>query len=326
MGVDAKSPPGQRDGMDVLVSLPDNPPPQGAEALVYEGRSGLKLRMMYAPEPRGGMKTRGTVLVCPGRTEFIEKYFEVARDLQGRGFAVAVFDWPGQGLSARMHSNSVAGHVRHFGVYVDALARGAEVLANKLKAPKPFLILAHSMGGAIALETLRQKKVTVRAAAFSAPMWGLKTGFHERALARAARLLGMGSRMARSAGAEETFDTNLLTHDERRWRLQRRLIEANPRLDVREPTIAWVVASLDVTRDFLDQGALDPLKKLPSLVAIAAEEQIVSKGAQRRVGRRLKSAKIITVHGASHEILMEIDVRRAEFWEAFDELCKRADV
>jgi lysophospholipase len=312
--------------METLVLLPGNAPPDGAEALVYEGRRGLKLRMMYAPEPRGGKKTRGTVVVCPGRTEFIEKYFEVARDLQARGFAVAVLDWPGQGLSQRMHPNPQAGHVRHFSVYVDALARAAEVLANRLKAPKPFLILAHSMGGAIALETLRQKKVAVKAAAFCAPMWGLKTAIHEPALARTARLLGMGARLARPAGLEETFETNLLTHDEARWRLQRRLVEADPRLDVREPTIAWVVASVDVTRDFLDQGALDHLAKLPALVVIAAEEQVVSKGAQRRVARRLKSAKVETIHGASHEVLMEIDARRAEFWEKFDALCKRADV
>ena len=46
-------------------------------------------------------RRKGTVCIFPGRTEFIEKYFEVVRDLRARGFAVAVLDWRGQGLSDR---------------------------------------------------------------------------------------------------------------------------------------------------------------------------------------------------------------------------------
>jgi lysophospholipase len=44
---------------------------------------------------------RGSVVVSPGRSEPIEKYFEVVQDLLDRGFVVLVHDWRGQGLSHR---------------------------------------------------------------------------------------------------------------------------------------------------------------------------------------------------------------------------------
>ncbi len=307
-----------------LVILPTNPPPAGAEAIWYKGRGGLKLRMMFAPDQKGGGRTRGTVLVCPGRTEPLEKYFEVARELQARNFDVAVFDWPGQGLSQRMHKSHLAGHVRTFGIYVDALKRGVEAIEHKAKGP--YILLAHSMGGAISLEALRTKQVKVVAAAFCSPMWGLPVWFFQRWYARTLRFFGFGGMIIRPPQPEETFETNPLTHDRARWQVYRDLIAARPELAVGEPTIAWFVAALNTMRNFHETSALGQLRRLPSLVAIAGDEVIVKPAAQRRVARQLKAAKVFTVRGAGHEILMETDDRRQEIWRAFDEMLKKAGV
>jgi lysophospholipase len=308
-----------------LVIIPGNPPPEGAEVIWYEGKGGRKLRMLFAPEPKtNDARTRGTAIVCPGRTEFIEKYFEVARDLQGRGFAVVIFDWPGQGLSDRMLKNPGLGHVRTFGAYVDALIRGMEKLGRR--APKKWIFLAHSMGGTVALEALRTRRIEVEAAAFSAPMWGIPIWFFQRWYARLARMFGFGGFPARPPGPEETFENNQLTHDEPRWKLYRALIEAEPRLAVGEPTIAWVVASLNVLKEFFEPGALDHLRQLPTLVGLATEETIVKKSAQRKLARRFKAGKVLTIEGAGHEILMETDERREQFWKAFDEMCRKAKI
>ena len=59
---------------------------------------GVSLRFARFAPPAG---RRGTVCIFPGRTEWIEKYFETVRDLRNRGFAVALLDWRGQGLSDR---------------------------------------------------------------------------------------------------------------------------------------------------------------------------------------------------------------------------------
>jgi lysophospholipase len=308
-----------------LVIIPDNPPPEGAEIVWYTGKGGNKCRLLFAPEPKSNdVKQRGTVLVCPGRTEFIEKYFEVARDLQARGFAVVIFDWPGQGLSERLHKDKSLGHIKSYGQYVDAMIRGLEKLGKR--AGNKWVVLAHSMGGTIATEALRTRKIRVSAAAFSAPMWGIPIWFFQRWYARLARMFGFGGLAARPPGPPEVFSNNQLTHDELRWQLYRKLVTADPRLAVGEPTIAWVVASINVMREFFEASALDHLRDLPTLIAIAEEETIVKKAAQRKLARRFRQADTIVVKGAGHEILMETDRRRAEFWKAFDDMCKRARI
>ncbi len=314
----------QEAGRTDLVLVPDNPPPHGAEVIWYEAR-GLRLRMLYAPEPKDNdVRTRGLAIVCPGRTEFIEKYFEVARDLHARGFAVVIFDWPGQGLSERPLKNPLAGHIRSYGWYVEALRKGLDRIERR--APGKRVLVAHSMGGAIALEALRTGALKVEAAAFSSPMWGIPIWFFQRWYGHTMRALGFGAMQARPPQPDETFENNQLTHDETRWRLYRRLVEAEPKLALGEPTIAWVVASLNVFRGFFAPGALERVRDLPTLIALASEETVVKKAAQRKLARRFAHAKLINVQGAGHEILMETDERRDQFWKAFEDLCRKAGI
>ena len=97
-----------------LVSIPANPVPEGAVTGMLKTPDGVNLRFARWQPPPG---RKGTVCVFQGRSEFIEKYFEVVRDLRSRGFAVAMIDWRGQGLSDRALSDSRKGHVRDFAEY-----------------------------------------------------------------------------------------------------------------------------------------------------------------------------------------------------------------
>ncbi|MEJ0059187.1 MAG: alpha/beta hydrolase, partial [Terricaulis sp.] len=152
-----------------FVRVPGNEIPEGAEEHWLEGRGGVRLRALTAPSTNG--PARGSIIVAPGRTEFIEKYFEVIRELQGRGFAVFCIDWRGQGLSGREVGNSLKGHFASFDDPVNDLATALRLLAGKL--PHPHIALAHSMGGAIVLRALQTRRVELEAAVFSAPMWGI---------------------------------------------------------------------------------------------------------------------------------------------------------
>ena len=97
-----------------LVSIPANPVPEGAITGTVQTSDGRALRFARFPPPPG---RKGTVCLFQGRAEFIEKYFEVVRDLQARGFAVATLDWRGQGLSDRALSDRRKGHVKDFSEY-----------------------------------------------------------------------------------------------------------------------------------------------------------------------------------------------------------------
>jgi len=303
-----------------VVIIPGNPPPSDAEIIWYTGEDGIRLRMLFAPRPGA----RALAIVCPGRTESIEKYFEVMRDLQARNFALLCLDWPGQGLSDRPLKNPIRGHVTTFETYVDALVRGVAVVAGR--APQKLVVVAHSMGGAISLEALRTGRLTAELAAFSAPMWGIPATPFLQNFARMANKLGLATFPARPEAREEKFEGNPFTHDLARWGLYRRLVTAEPRLALGEPTIGWVVASLDVCAGFLSPGALDKVGGMPMLVATASEEAIVDTAAAARVLPGLKGARHVVIDGASHEIFMETDERRAVWLKAFDELCASARV
>ena len=303
-----------------LVLVPGNPPPAGAEVIWVEGEGVAKVRMLFAAKENA----RALAIVCPGRTESIEKYFEVCRVLQDKGFAIVCFDWPGQGLSDRPLKNPIRGHVTTFDTYVDALVRGLAKIAGR--APAKKIIVAHSMGSAISMEAMRTGKVDVALAAFSAPMWGIPVPPPLQLYARSANAVGFGTFPAQPEPKEEKFEGNPFTHDFEHWGLYRRLVTAEPRLALGQPTIGWVVAALDVCAGFFRPGAVDRLAKTPMLVATATEDVIVEPTSGARLAAKLPMARHLPVQGASHEIFMETDERRAFFWNAFDELCAKAGV
>lgn len=307
---------------DRFIEIPGNPVPEGAELVWFSGASGRKLRACFIPAPAAS--PRGSVIVCPGRTEFIEKYFEVARDLLARGFAVLILDWPGQGLSDRLLEDREKGHIDNFQTFMGALARGLAEMQDRL--PRPHVSLAHSMGGAIALAALSEGLVEVDAAAFCAPMWGLKARFFGiRYLVWAMRVMGRSGDYARQPGPPERFETNIVTHDPRRWRIQRDLVDAAPELAIGPVTWGWLGASLDIVRTFSRASRLEALD-IPVLVATAEEEQLVDNDSHSRICARLTDCEHLLVSGARHEILMETDDRRDVFWDAFDRLLHRADI
>jgi len=73
-----------------LVGTESNPIPSGAISGSITTSDGVNLRFArWRPTAR---RARGTVCLFQGRSEQIEKYFEVIGDLRRRGFAVATLD------------------------------------------------------------------------------------------------------------------------------------------------------------------------------------------------------------------------------------------
>jgi lysophospholipase len=305
-----------------FVRVPGNEVPDGAEEHWLEGRGGVKVRVMTAPAM--GSPARGSVIVAPGRTEFIEKYFEVVRDLQRRGFAVFCIDWRGQGLSGREVENPQKGQLHSFDDPVNDLSTALKIYAEKL--PRPYIGLAHSMGGAILLRAMQTRRVELQAAAFTAPMWGLAalTGL-ARSYVRFMASVGAGGMFAPNVAkrwVREPFKRNPVTNDPVRHERCQALITEEPRLALAGPTIGWVSAAMDAMDGFRQPGAFAHLR-LPILVATAEQEMLVDNASHDAVVAQLPDAVHITIAGAKHEILMERDEARAQFWHAFDELAQR---
>src|SRR5215472_11743949 len=150
---------------------------------------GAVLRWGHLP----AAEPRAQCVLVGGFGDFIEKQFETIRDLAARGFTVWCLDWRGQGGSARPRHLPHRPRARNFDRDADELA---QFTTAKLIGGLPRLLIAHSMGGAIAMLCLHRHRRLFDAAVLSAPMLGLLTGQTPHALLRAltapARLAGFG--------------------------------------------------------------------------------------------------------------------------------------
>jgi len=304
-----------------LISTPANPVPEDVVAGTLKTPDGLTLRFArWAPPPR----RRGTVCLFTGRAEFIEKYFETVRDLRTRGFAVAMIDWRGQGLSERMLSNPLRGYVRSFDDYgVDLATFIHEVVLPD--CPPPVFALAHSMGASILLRAAYQGHSWFDRMVLLAPMIGLP-GAVRRSLAtrltvRAMRVLGLGAAYVPGGDAsvmmQRPFLGNLLTSDPVRYARNAAILEAEPRLAIGWPTVGWTDAAFKVMRELSEPSYASKIRQ-PILIIAAGLDAIVSTPAIDSFATRLRAGSRLIVAGARHELLMEQDRFRMQVLAAFD--------
>jgi lysophospholipase len=303
-----------------LVSIPANPVPEGAVTATLKTPDGVSLRFARWSPPSG---RKGTVCIFPGRTEFIEKYFEVVRDLRARGFAVAVLDWRGQGLSDRALSDPRKSHVRDFTEYeIDLFTFTKEVVLPD--CPPPLFALGHSMGAAVLIRAAAKGHRWFDRMVLSAPMIELARGRRVRMgrpVTRAMRLFGMGSAYVPGGDgtvrASAPFIGNLVTSDPVRHARAAAVIEAEPALGIGSPTVAWADAALRATAEFANPAYPSRIRQ-PILIAAAGRDDLVSTPAIEEFAVHLRAGAHLMIAGAQHELMMEQDHYRAQFWAAFD--------
>ncbi len=300
---------------------PDNPVPAEPTLVSVTTRDGFPLRTAYWM-PRTDTP-KGTVCILQGRAEFIEKYFEVVGELLERGFAVVAFDWRGQGLSGRQVKNPRKGHVRHFSEF----RRDLEAIRDQVLVPhmpEPHFALAHSMGGAIALGGAHDGWLPFRRVVTTTPMIALCIISRPRSaaiLARVLRLLGFGKAFVPGGGetsiATLPFKGNRLTSDPDRYARNANAATAIGAGAIGAPTVAWLDAAFRFMRRFTDPRYAMTIR-LPTLIVAAGEDPVCATPATERFASRLKAGHAIVLPGARHEILMERDAIREQFWAAFD--------
>jgi lysophospholipase len=300
---------------------PDNPVPRNANLMSVRTSDGMVLRAAHwSPTAR---KVRGTVCILQGRAEFIEKYFEVVRELRRRGFGVVAFDWRGQGHSGRHVGNPRKGHVRHFNEYgKDIAAIRDHVLIPFM--PEPYFALAHSMGGAIALQAAADGVLPFRRLVTTTPMIALclikplKTAAFT---AQAMHLLGFGKSFVPGGGETSIsrlpFAGNRLTTDPVRYARNADAAEAVGHGAIGAPTVSWLHAAFRFMKRFTDPR-FGIKVRIPTLIVAAGADPVCSTPAIERLAARLKAGHAIVIPGARHEILMERDDVRELFWAAFD--------
>lgn len=252
--------------------------------------------------------SQGTVLLFPGRTEYIEKYGLTAAELAAKGFDTLVIDWRGQGLSDRPDEERALGHVDHFDEYQLDLAE-MTALAGELDLPRPFTLLAHSMGGCIGLRALHNG-LDVVGACFSGPMWGIEMSGHLRPMAWGFSwaLHRTPWKMALSPGTTrktyvlaEPFQDNMLTTQPDMWAMMQDQAKQHPELTLGGPTASWLYAALTEMRAL----ARLPAPNLPAVTWLGTNERIVEKEPIHDLMARWPNGRLEVMQGLEHEIVME---------------------
>jgi lysophospholipase len=303
-----------------LVSIPANPVPDDAVTGMLKTPDGVHLRFARFAPPAG---RRGTVCILPGRTEWIEKYFETVRDLRNRGFAVAVIDWRGQGLSDRALSDRYKGYVGSFSQFdtdLETFMRDV-VLPD---CPPPIFALAHSMGATILLRAIARGQRWFDRVVLTAPMLGI-------AFAQSAGIAGGLLRVVRWAGFGgiyvpgrypgvldlRPFAGNPLTSDPVRFARSAAILEAEPALALGGPTVAWADAAFRAMRAMREPSFPARIRQ-PILIIAAGRDAIVSNVVIEDFAMSLRAGTHLVVVGSQHELLMEQDRYRSQFFAAFD--------
>lgn len=283
-------------------------------------RGDLKFRVMLATPAID--EPRGTLIFCPGRTEFIEKYFETIEDFLERGFTVLVMDPRGQGLSSRLLSDPLKSYVRDFQDYAEDMAFIADAFAPLL--PKPHIAMGHSMGGCVALQAIISGVMNPAAVVCSAPMLGLfdiETSIMSSMIKLASKL-GFSKHsipfQKQQGGVPVAFKSNKLTSDLKRFTSWAAYFQNVPQLRVGPPTFAWICAALK-SMAYVNRNA-DQLK-VPGLIVAAGGDPIVDPASNRRFARHA-GIDYRVVPGALHEVFLEQDHMRSQFFEAFDHFLK----
>ncbi len=294
--------------------------PAGGTAHWVQTSDGKRIRVgHWRPEN----KPTGTVMMFPGRTEYIEKYGNAAGEFVGRGFAFLAIDWRGQGLADKLLSDPRVGHVDKFTDYQRDVSATLK-LAEELNLPKPWYVIGHSMGGAIGLRAAMENNCFA-ACAFTGPMWGIYFTPIMKPLSWVTAYwgpkFGLGTKTPPTTSLEsyvatQPFDGNVLTRDPAMYQMMKDQLAAHPELALGAPSTLWLREALNECAYLMEQPAPD----VDCLTYLGSHEQIVDRHAIRARMANWPRGRLIEIPDGEHEVLMEAPEVRGPVFDALSNL------
>ena len=269
--------------------------------------------------------SKGTIFLQSGRTEFIEKYYEVISEFIDRGYAVAMMDWRGQGLSSRVSKNIRIGHIDNFKTFDDDFIKIVEECFKK-RCPTPFIGFGHSMGGCLLASYFISKKNELEKCILCAPMVSVRANAMSRRIVKLLGLLdniGYGSFPMQKPSwdsedgwIEEPFEDNALTTDRERFERSFKFLKKCPELGVKGITVGWLKHALNRTNQFKKIQWNIAIKR-PLLLLDATEDKLVNSHLNKELLGQSDLVEIKSLK-SQHEIMMETDEIRDEAWKSID--------
>lgn len=300
--------------------------PEAARETRWALPDGHALRRIDWP---GAAAPRGSLLFMPGRGDFYEKYLETLDYWAGKGWRVTAADWRGQGMSGRLGADAVTGHVADFAVWVDDLA--ALWAVWRAENPGPHVVVAHSMGGQIALRAVAEGRIDPDAVVLSAPLLDVAGPPVPRWLLHgAARLMaGLGDprrpawKWSEKPGQVPADRDALLTTSASRYADELWWREHRPGVVMGPGSWSWLERAFASMRGLARPGVLERIGT-PVLIIGAERDRLVGFGGILRAAARLPHGELLRLGPeARHEVLREDDAVRDRVLAAIDEFLDR---
>lgn len=278
----------------------------------FKGGANIPLHYAYVIPPNA----KASIVILNGRTESVLKYQEMYFELARQGYAVFSYDHRGQGLSGRLNPDPHLGHVEDFQDYVQDTGLFMAKFTDLMPGPK--LLLAHSMGGAIASVYLGQAPTQFIAAAMSAPMHApnAEVLFSEKDgcyLAAAVRwtcedcYAGFVSQPYQAG----SFVGNIYTQSEIRYRRFREQYQQQPKIQLGGPSWQWLSQACAIADDM---PRIAKNIQTPVLILQAGKDAAVVPAPQdafcQAIGSYCHGGKVVKLAGARHEFFIEADPYR----------------
>jgi len=269
------------------------------------------------------------LVISPGRCESFLKYKELCYNFSQQGYNIYILDHRGQGTSQRMLNNNHKGYVQQFDHYAEDLHTFICSVVNikavvRSSTKRPYL-LAHSMGGAIALRMLELYPESIQAALLSSPMIAINSGNYPTWFAEL--LIKSAQRLNELIDAEPwyflgqvdyqaaPFQHNRLTQSEVRYQHFSELYSIQSQIQLGGVTIHWLIEALKAKKTiFKEIGKI----KIPIRVLQASADTIVDNKAQTNFCHKLHrlntqycpDSQPLVIDGARHELFFEKDQYR----------------
>lgn len=264
----------------------------------------------------------GTILLFPGRTEYLERCDPVAAKFNSLGYTVFSIDWRGHGLSDRICDDHKTCHVNQFSNYqidVAAMISAAEDLC----LPKPWYLVGHSMGACIGLRALIDG-LPVTACSFTAPLWDVKLTLIQRSvlwpLTWAAQTLGIGHIYAPTQSPDSYIQTvdfkhNRLSYDPDRFDYWVHQAHEFPDLQIGGPSMGWVHQALNECRSLSTLNS----PNIPCLAFCGDQDELVDIHAMQKRMSKWSNGELVLIKNAKHELLSEIpNIRESVMAKIFE--------
>ena len=279
------------------------------------GKDGIKI--YYAKREREDEK--GALLVLPGRKEYVLKYAEFLHDIEDWGYSIYIMDHRGQGKSGRLLSDSAKGHVKLFSDYVEDFGMFLNEVVNKTPHKKRYVV-AHSMGGAIALLYALEHPEAIDGMVLCSPMLQVKLPRQSSFLTVFTAVLmdslwlgNIAVPFAELFSPEYPFAKNRATHSPFRYKMNSMLLQQNNEQFVGPPTFHWLRQGMNAAK--ILRGRAGQLQT-PTLILQAAEDQVVAAAGQNDFCKQTAVCQVKIINSAYHELLMEKDEIRNQAMEA----------